>query len=166
MIGGLYGGPAAGAGINFLGGKLMNRYSPADGGMGGPERGQFGYDTSLSGIGDAGMSFSPQVGGWLSGPAPQQGGFQGFGSFDPMQSMFTDPGASQWGAFAPNLGMGGTPRGISYGNGAGAGTGYGSTSYMNDGWGQTAASFGVGAGNSGWANRQAGGDILGRKYAM
>lgn len=41
---------------------------------------------------------------------------------------------------------------------------YGATSYANDYWGDAAASFGVGAGNSGWANRQSGADIYGNKY--
>lgn len=41
--------------------------------------------------------------------------------------------------------------GLHYGNGAGAGTGYGASSYANDAWGQTALGFGIGssAGGSG-----------------
>jgi hypothetical protein len=35
---------------------------------------------------------------------------------------------------------------------------YGGVGYTNDAWGQTAAGFGVGAGNSGFANRQTGTD--------
>lgn len=58
---------------------------------------------------------------------------------------------------------GGAPRGIQYGNGSGAGTGYGGAGYANDAWGQTAAGFGVGAGNSGFGNRQAGTDGRGFK---
>ena len=41
---------------------------------------------------------------------------------------------------------------------------WGGSSYQNDAWGDTAAAFGVGAGNSGFGNFQSGGNIRGHLY--
>lgn len=48
------------------------------------------------------------------------------------------------GQYGGNLGMPSSAPRVSYGNGAGAGTGYGATSYANDRWGDAASGFGAG----------------------
>lgn len=157
----MYGGPAAGAGINLAGGRLINKFSPLGYTL---DRSTFPVTPGGVSVPNVGQNLGFSGAGFSDGNMAQ---FQGrpqlpnFGT-QGQDNMFADPGASPWGAFAPNLGLGAGRMA----NNAGAGTGYGAVNYVNDAWGETAAGFGVGAGNSGFGNRQVGGDIRGNVYAQ
>jgi hypothetical protein len=132
-------------------------------------RDQFAPDTSLdmSGWGNPQVSIgAPQtasIGGYAPS-APNVPTMQPVEAQAPWQSLGTSTGNVFSGGMLGSWANGGAaPRGIQYGNGSGAGTGYGGSSYANDAWGQTAAGFGVGAGNSGFGNRQSGTDGRGFK---
>lgn len=65
----------------------------------------------------------------------------------PWQGLGTGTGNTLSGGALGNWANGGgAPQGLHYGNGSGAGTGYGASNYQNDQWGQTALGFGLGTG--------------------
>lgn len=131
--------------------NLPNYLGGSDSGISGPQFSQtpvpnygvsapnIGFNPSIGGIG------APQVGGvsppqdWtgsLTGNNPfggQYGGNLGIPTMPPVNARRPIGGALNF-------------AGGHFNNGTGAGTGYGASSYANDGWGQTALGFGVGTG--------------------
>lgn len=114
------------------------------------------------GIGPQGVSMggnSPAIP--TTAPVNVQGPWAGLGTST--GNVFAGGSLGNWasggGSRGGGLSFGGGSGG--YNNGSGAGTGFGATNYTNDAWGQTAAGFGVGAGNSGVAQRQTGTDSRG-----
>lgn len=167
----MLGGPLAGAAVGQAGNNWVNNGNPLDfsgndsrlgqlvnaftSNTGGPQRESFGVDTSLN-VNDIAQQIGLQPNLQIGGESPSAADrmateLQRIQDQINKQGVATMPSVTARG-IGGQLSFGGGRGG--YNNGVGAGTGFGATNYTNDGWGDTASSFGVG-GMSGGARDQA-----------
>ena len=141
LAAGLYGGPMGGLVAGKLIGKGVDHFSgnAEDGGIGPLTMQQFSpyVGTSVPNVGMA-PGVNPQV---PTMPAVNtQAPWSPMSPFAPGSGL-AFAGMPQGRPIGGNLGFGGGH----YNNGVGAGTGFGAANYVNDGWGDVASGFGIGA---------------------
>lgn len=174
------GGPLAGAAVGQAGNNWVNNGNPLDfsgndsrlgqlvnafaGNNNGPQREQFGVDTSLD-VSDIAQQIGIQP-NLQTGGEPPSAADRMATKLQRIQDQINQQGVATTRPvnvrpIGGQLNFGGGRGG--YNNGVGAGTGFGASSFTNDGFGDVAAGFGVGSANSGFANRATGADARGFK---